>query len=71
MSKPKYNHWDEAEVQAFKARNKVEICDFLLNHEFDIAQDINDFGMLKGFFNQVFARDASVSPVESRAKKLG
>ena len=52
--------WDKKEVNSFKAKNKISLCDFLQNHEEDIALEVNDFGSLKYVFNFMFGRDASV-----------
>ncbi len=57
--KGEFECWNATEVNKFKTDNKIAIYEFLLSHESDIANGINDFGELKGFFNQIFARDAN------------
>lgn len=42
---------------------EMELCDFLLSREEDIALDIENFGYLKNIFRHVFKRDAKESGV--------
>lgn len=40
----------------------MDLMSFLDHHEADIAYDINDFGDLKGVFQDVFGREPRENP---------
>lgn len=55
-------------MNTFSHITQTALCNYLRNHEDDIARSANDYGELRTVFRAMLGRDAEPKPTKSRAQ---